>query len=373
MLSLSREWWMHLAPKPMHRRREEAELLLRQWCCTEYGAFWLQVASNPEGVIRVHEGQAIPVVHLIGLGGRRLFVAPPSLIRKGHRMVGPDQFISGKGLRDGELAIAPQIRLDLVDDAALLAAAYRGDTALHVAGVTKPSAVFSVPANLLISPRQTPVSSYVLYQHIFGSGASYPDDGFFYVGVTTRSWQERWAEHSRALKRGSPLLFHRTLRDELARGRVTYIHHKIMAVTRDVEALYAAEEALVKGHWEDERRLNMIPGGKSGLRYLREHGLLAEPAIPAPDDRDGLVRSWLDGAPGRRLPSIALTDKWKDEAWAAAQICSRNDRFSVEQVLAIRSLSQCHSAELIAARIGARSVTQVRAIIEGRTYTRVKF
>ncbi|RYG83086.1 MAG: hypothetical protein EON59_13965, partial [Alphaproteobacteria bacterium] len=87
-----------------------------------------------------------------------------------------------------------------------------------------------------------------------------------YVGITTRSWKTRWAEHRRAMRQGSNLLFHRTLREELEAKRVTYIHHKVMAVTNDSEALYKAEEALVRGHWDDNRRLNMIPGGRAGYR-----------------------------------------------------------------------------------------------------------
>ena len=68
------------------------------------------------------------------------------------------------------------------------------------------------------------------------------------------------------MKADSSLLFHRKLREEMKAGRVTYIHHKVMAVTDDVERLYNTEEWLVEGHWNDQRRLNMIPGGRSRLR-----------------------------------------------------------------------------------------------------------
>src|SRR3546814_17866895 len=81
-----------------------------------------------------------------------------------------------------------------------------------------------------------------------------PVDGYFYVGITTRSWKTRWAEHRRAMRKGCNLLFHRKLREELEAKRVTYIHHKVMAVTTDVEALYEAEEALVRGHWDEDRK-----------------------------------------------------------------------------------------------------------------------
>ena len=90
------------------------------------------------------------------------------------------------------------------------------------------------------------------------------------------------------------MLVHRKLREELEGKRVTYIHHKVMAVTTDVDTLYASEEALVRGHWKDARRLNMIPGGRAAYRYLRRAGLMDTVAREVPDDRDGAVSAWLD-------------------------------------------------------------------------------
>jgi hypothetical protein len=371
MVSINRLWWEHLAPKVMHRRLREVEALLRTWCRSDYGAHWLSVAKQDGGVIRVKPGQVIPTVHFIALGDRPIFVAPQSQVRVGHRMVGTDWFRSGRPLEEGELALRPEIRLDVVQDPALLAAAARLDTSLQVPGVKEPSIVFSAPASDLLAPKAWPKKAYVLYQHIFGEGASYPDDGFFYVGVTMRSWQVRWAEHRRAVDSGSPLLFHRKLREELSCGRVTYVHHKVMGITDDLDTLYATEEWLVAGHWADTRRLNMIPGGKSGLKYLCENGMLAERDVPRPDERDQLVEAWLREHPRKGLPAPWVAEKWKDNAWAVAQICGRDDRLSVDQVLAIRQLATTYSAELIAKRIGARNTDQVQRVLDGKTYTRV--
>ncbi|UIF89007.1 hypothetical protein [Cupriavidus sp. UYPR2.512] len=371
MISINREWWEHLSPKVMHQRLREMEALLRKWCSTDYGARWLSVARQEGGVLRVKPGQLIPVVHFVALGDRPIFIVPQQVIRVGHRMVGMDTFLSGRPLEEGELALRPEIRLDIVQDPVLLGAAARGETSPHIFGVKEPSLVFSAPAPYLLSPKLWPRKASVLYQHIFGSGASYPDDGFFYVGVTTRRWQTRWAEHRRAMETGSPLLFHRKLREEMAAGRVTYIHHKVMGITDDIEKLYATEEWLVEGHWNDARRLNMIPGGKSGLRYLRENGMLAKRVIPLPDEGDSLLSEWLREQPRKGLPAPWVAEKWKDDAWAIAQICSRDDRLSIEQVRAIRELVEAHSAEEIADRIGARSADQVQRVIAGKTYTRV--
>lgn len=355
----------------MHRRLREVEALLRDWCRTAYGSHWLAVAQQHGGVMRVKSGQLIPALHFVALGDRKIFVAPPEKVRDGHRMVGSDGFRSEHPLEEGELALGPEIRLDVVQDAALLAAAARKDTSPRVLGVKEPSLVFSAPASYLLAPKSWPKKAYVLYQHIFGEGPSYPNDGFFYVGVTTRSWQARWAEHRRAIETGSPLLFHRKLREELNAGRVTYIHHKVMGITDDLEALYSSEEWLVEGHWADTRRLNMIPGGKSGLRYLRENGLLSERVVPLPDERDRIVAEWLRNHPRKGLPAPWVSEKWKDDAWAIAQICGRDGRLSVAQVHAIRELSKTHSVEAITERIGALNSEQVQRVIDGRTYTRV--
>lgn len=260
MVSLNRAWWEHLAPKPMHWRFRELETLLRNWCRTDYGSMWRDAASSRGGAIRVRPGQAIPTFHVILIKDRPAFVAPQARVREGHRVVQTltDQWRSGRPLEEGELALWPEIRVEMVDDPALIAAA-KPNPALHVFGVRDPALLFTVPANLLLAPTSLVKKSFVLYQHIFGDGPSWPNDGFFYVGVTTRSWQKRWVEHRRAMESGSPLLFHRKLREEISAGRVTYVNHKVMGITEDLEQLYATEEMLVAGHWNDDRRLNMIP------------------------------------------------------------------------------------------------------------------
>lgn len=371
MVSINRQWWEHLAPKVMHRRVRELEALLQNWTRSDYGAHWLESARREDGLVRVSPGQFIPVAHVIALPGRAMFVAPQERLRPGHRMVGSSAMASGRPLAEGELALRPQIRVDVVGDPALLTAAAMGQTSGRVAGVKEPATLFSAPATLLLAPKTWPKKAYVLYQHIFGDGGAYPDDGYFYVGVTTRTWQARWAEHRRAMEVGSPLLFHRKLREELTAGRVTYIHHKVMGITEDLEQLYASEEYLVSGHWDDERRLNMIPGGKSGLRYLRENGMLPERVVPLPDERDRIVAEWLKAHPRKGLPAPWVSEKWKDDAWAIAQICGRDDRLSVDQVRAIRELAEGHSADEIAMRIGARTTDQVQRVLDRKTYTRV--
>lgn len=370
MITLNRLWWQHLAPKSMHRRLDEVEKLLSTWCKSPYGQHWLKVARDPGQMLRLFPGQAIPVVHLVALGSIPIFIIPQQTVREGHRFVGAREFASGRPLANNELALMPTIRLDVVTDDALIKAALKFKISGHIPGVKSPSIVFSIPAHFLLSPQQWPDKAYALYQHIFGMENSYPDDGFFYVGITKRRWQTRWAEHLRAVENGSQLMFHRKFREERAAGQITYIHHRVMAITDDLEALYDGEKFLIEGHWDDERRLNMIPGGKAGLRYLREHSILAKGVIATPDDREPCIGEWLQSHEGKDLPPMSLTDRWQDDAWAAAQICSRSDRLSTSQIQAIRDLAAKHSTDEIAERTGA-TVEQIRSVISRKTYSRV--
>ena len=319
-LTLNKAWWEHLAPKSMIARRREVEALLNEFVrSSQYGPVWAKVAVSPQGVFRLTPGQLIPVAHLVFLGNRPGFLAPFKNLRLGHRTVSQkSEYLSGNSLTEHEFAIQPLISVEVATDPIHIEAAMKGRTIIDEKKIEKPSEIFSIPAHFLLSPKYFPEKAYVIYQHIFGNGASYPNDGLFYVGVTKRSWQKRWLEHRRAIVVGSPLLFHRRFREEKEQGRITYINHKIMGITDDLELLYATEEFLVEGHWDDERRLNMIPGGKSGLRYLRENGLIGKSIVPLPDERYKIIDKWLRDNPRKGLPAPWVADKWRDNDWAIA-------------------------------------------------------
>lgn len=68
---------------------------------------------------------------------------------------------------------------------------------------------------------------------------------------------------------------------------------------------------------------------------------------------------------------MSLGERWQDEAWAAAQLCSRSDRLSVTQIAAIRELADHYQPGEIAERTGA-SHQQIVSVISGKTYARVR-
>lgn len=332
MITVNQEWWEHLTPPDMHPHRETFDAALNRFIATPRGADWLGSALTPRGLIRVSPGQPIPVFHVALLGGATPIIIPPRLIAPGHRAVGPTEMASGRPLALDELALGPEIRFELVTDPVMLNSLRSGDFDGPFVGVTRPAQVFSTPAHHLLKPVLRPTGSFVLYQHIFGHPSSYPDDGWFYVGITTRRWQARWAEHRRAIGSGSRLRFHQRFREETTAGRVSYVHHKIMAVTDDVESLYSTEKWLLEGHWQDERLLNMSPGGRAGRRQFRGTSSSAS-------------RAGMEVSPR-----------------------SRNPRLAPDQLLAIRGLETLATSTEIARRISAGTTRQVRDVVAGRTY-----
>lgn len=370
-VKINRHWWEYLTTGAIRHRLPEVNALLKDWCQTTYGRLWLQSAVQKSGVVRARVGDKIPTVHLIALDEDPFFIGQQMYVTEEGRSIGPTQFGSGRQLEEGEVALQPQIVIELVTDRALLQAVQRGEWDSHVERVTIPAQLFSLPAHLLLAPRAETKRAYVIYQHIFGAGSSYPVDGYFYVGVTKRSWRRRWAEHLRGINGQSNLLFHRTFRDEREAGRITYVNHKVMGVTSDLDELYEQEELLVEAHWHDQRRLNMIPGGKSGIAYLRKNGLLTQTSTPTLEERDRSLELLVRNSPRKGVPAPWASEVWNDNKWAVEQICGREGRLTVQQVRSIRDLAATHAPSEIAVQVGAKNKRQVEGVLRGRTYSRV--
>lgn len=98
-----------------------------------------------------------------------------------------------------------------------------------------------------------------------------------YIGITSRTWQVREAEHVRAAKRGSPLLFHKQIALYLREPKnFIGIEHEVLRVGLTAEEAdsceeYDVERTSLAANFPDTG-LNMIPGGKSGWEYLKMQG-----------------------------------------------------------------------------------------------------
>ncbi len=236
--------------------------------------------------------------------------------------------------------------------------------------------IFIAPAKFLISPKVklplTGARPFTVYCHSFGDLEREDTPNWFYYGVTQRAWQERWAEHARAVRTGSPLKFHRTLRELSGRGEISFVGHEVVHVAEDLDELYAWEEDLVASAWGDPNLLNMVPGGRAGLAYLAKHGMLGARTQVRPDERDRLFEAWLADHPRAGLPAPWVAERWENRDWAASFVCSGHGRLTVQQVGLIRELGRSGLApDEIRERSGARTIAQVAGVLSGATYSRV--
>lgn len=211
-----------------------------------------------------------------------------------------------------------------------------------------------------------------VYCHSFGDIDAENEPNWFYYGITQRAWQERWAEHARAIGTGSGLKFHRTFREASNRGQVSFIGHDVVHVAYDLDELYKWEEDLIAAAWRDPMLLNMIPGGKAGLAYLSKQGMLGARTKVAPDERDRIIEDWLATHPRIGSPAPWVAERWENREWAASFVCSGHGRLTIQQVALIRELRQTGAApEETRELSGARTLAQVNGVLSGATYTRV--
>ena len=391
MTELNQKYFEHLAPQEFHpffeSFNEAYEDFLKLY--PKEGLEW-SLAGMAGEPVKVKVGDTAPVFNFImikhGPNAYKRITIPPEKLKKNFaididsRVATGGKSIEMKDL--GYLYLTPVFRFEIVKDPHLIATT--SDPSSHLIATTSdPALIFTVNVNDLLTNslkillanntgKAKKPPKYTLYEHVFGSENNYPDQGFFYVGITQRTWQKRWNEHKAAMNRGSKLKFHKTFREELRKGRVTYINHKVMAVVENIEDLYTVEEELIDGHWEDERLLNMIPGGRKGLKYLHEHNMIGPNVHPLPDHVDRLLENWFKKNPRKGLPAPWMTEKWEDDAFAESVICGADGRLKPDQVRAIRHLFATGlEPEAIVAKVGALNLPQVNRVITGQSYSRI--
>jgi hypothetical protein len=95
------------------------------------------------------------------------------------------------------------------------------------------------------------------------------DNMLLYVGITRRTWLERYRQHCNDMRRGSNLLFHRALRGEFCHiGNLEHIVER--AGLTEKQALEIEEKEVEKRslHSLHPGGLNMIPGGYAGFKCV---------------------------------------------------------------------------------------------------------
>lgn len=195
-------------------------------------------------------------------------------------------------------------------------------------------------------------------------------DEYTYVGVTKRSWLTRMAEHFREINSGSNKTFHRAWRNHIGR-RDVMLTSELVVANHTFDEIMQWEEYQVDKEMESGTSLNMIPGGKKGMKFLHEHRLTKSPVVSL-KERDRAELEYQKQHPRAGIPNLLISELWKDDDWAANAICSHANRLSQEQVRTIRILAdEGLTPEEITERVGARNVRQVKGVLSGDTYQAV--
>ncbi|MDQ6867497.1 MAG: hypothetical protein M3178_03515 [Pseudomonadota bacterium] len=243
-----------------------------------------------------------------------------------------------------------------------------------------------VPLRTLIKGGMNLKGTYAVYLHAILS-----DDGheFLYYGITKRGWSMRFNEHvESAVRDGSRRLFPLKLKELIeARSAQLYgvttdepklagIVTSICAIGLDEGSAMDVEEYLVDKYSLSSKYangLNMIPGGREGIRALHKLSLGSKAPLAETEDREALLDEYLRTHPQLGKPKPGVAEKWNDPAYAEAVICARENRLSADQVREIRYLAALgNSIDQVRIWTGALDDGQVSRVLKGRTYSRIR-
>lgn len=218
-----------------------------------------------------------------------------------------------------------------------------------------------LPLNPVFKGYESLAGSYSLYCHAFQT-----ETPLGYVGLTKQRWFQRFSQHLSAAKAGSPYLFHKAFRDHPD----VLLMHKVIFCGFDEETALQYEEKYVGILSLYPLGLNMIPGGRAGFAYLSKLGHQARSA----EERDATAEllAGRESIEGRPNPLCAA--RWEsDPDFVERVICGHSGRLTTDQVRQIRlGASIGQPAELLADVLAGGNLRQVKGLLAGHTYARIK-
>jgi hypothetical protein len=237
--------------------------------------------------------------------------------------------------------------------------------------------VISAPLQVLMEGYGDVTEGHQGYSHglVFCDSEGGFIDEQFYIGITSRNWLVRMEEHFAEIRRGSNKRFHAAWRAYTGDANVL-LSSELVVVNQTFEGIMVWEEEQVDQFMAAGTSLNMIPGGFKGLRFLHEHRLTDRVEITL-EERDRAIAEFVrrggDGGGRAGVPNLLLAELWRDEDFYLKVLGGRSDVLSPAQVLTIRDLSaKGRTAQQIFEVVGARNVEQVRRVLDGKTYRRVR-
>lgn len=217
--------------------------------------------------------------------------------------------------------------------------------------------------------------------------ASYMEGTGMYVGITSRTWQQRFTEHLHAARRGSLLRFHQGLAGNLFDVHA-HEHIVLRAGLNRPQALHIEEVEVEERtlHATHPNGLNMIPGGEAGLRFLSTMTKRSPQSIRI-DEVDTLLERVINrGLPGAQKERLCqptnskMSALWqKDTDFRISAITNQSRRMSHQQIIMARIwfmagwlIEKIH--EMLQGIDGRTvSLKQVKNLLEGKTYTSIPY
>lgn len=197
------------------------------------------------------------------------------------------------------------------------------------------------------------------------------EDSYYYVGITGRNWLQRLKEHYDEIQRGSRKNFHKAWRESMGMKNVLIIS-ELRAINMTYDEAMNWEEKKVDEISSDQYGLNMIPGGFKGLRYLHELGITSKVRI-SPDEREKAIEEYARRNPRKGIPNPFMKALWEDDSHYLKVIAGRPKTLTPDQVNRIRELNaKGWSPEKITDEVEALNIMQVKGVISGKTYGRMK-
>jgi hypothetical protein len=219
-----------------------------------------------------------------------------------------------------------------------------------------------LPLNSFLIGADPADSQHSVYVHSFQT-----DVPLSYFGITKKAWYERLNQHIRSARDGSPYLFHRAIREH----QKVCVLHKVMLAAVNEDTALEMEEEWVGMFSLYPLGLNMIPGGRAGIRYLSK---LSVGRFSNIEERDVLLErlSAQDDLPGKQNPLCAA--RWAaDIDYVERVICGHSGRLSADQVRTIRTLASFGKRPTeIQTLVGTTSRRQIDDLLRGVTYTRIR-
>jgi hypothetical protein len=196
-------------------------------------------------------------------------------------------------------------------------------------------------------------------------------DDYYYVGITGRNWLARLDEHFGEMRRDNRRKFYRIWRESLGMSDVHYIS-TLMEVNLTYEDAMNWEEVYVDRIAHGPNGLNMIPGGFKGLKLLHTLRIIDRMDISL-EDRERAIADYIRRNPRKGIPNPFIAELWKDDEFYLKNIEAKERNLRADQVRKIRELASTgRSIADIREEVGARNELQVKNVITGRYYHRIR-